>query len=323
MVAQLLRMGGPVTIGIFVSKDFPLAPYSMVLESLRLANDTTRRRAFQGLIVSEDGADVASSSGQPAWVHHAAADCPPCEVVLVCAGERSHMVDNPAVIRWLRESYRSGSQVGAISGGAFVLARAGLLSGRACAIHWASAVALAEAYPDVQVSGEIFVNDGRVVTCAGGISTLDLMLHLIEQYESRALARRVADDLIYPSIRSGHEPARIELRRRTGSTNAILLSTIEMMERHVEDPLTLTQIGENLGTSVRHLERLFARSLGVSPSRYYMQIRLREARELLVQTGVPLAEVALRCGFHNPSHFAKRYREVYAMLPSEERRVAS
>lgn len=319
MPSQPLRMGVPVKVGIFVSKKFPLAPFAMVLESLRLANDATRRHAFQGLIVSEDGADVPSSCGQPARAHYSVADCPAIDVVLVCSGVRPQLVDDPAVMRWLRACYKTGSQVGAISGGSFVLARAGLLSGRACAIHWASAVALAETYPDVRVSGEIFVTDGRVVTCAGGISTLDLMLHLIEGHESRALARRVADDLIYPSIRGGHEPARIELRRRTGSTNATLLRAIEMMESHVEDPMTLTRISEHLGTSVRHLERLFARSLGVSPSKYYMHIRLREARELLVQTGIPLTEVALRCGFHNTSHFARRYREVYATLPSEDR----
>jgi transcriptional regulator GlxA family with amidase domain len=246
---------------------------------------------------------------------------PPVDVVLVCTGEGSSVIDDSAVMRWLRSAYRSGSQVGGISSGAFVLARAGLLSERSCAIHWAGAIALCEAYPHVHVSGEIFVIDGRIITCAGGISTLDLMLHLIETFEGRATARRVADDLIYPSIRHGHEPARIELHRRTGSTNAVLLRAIEMMESHVEDPVTLTRISEGAGISVRHLERLFARSFGVSPSKYYMSLRLREARGLLIQTEIPLAEVALRCGFHNSSHFARRYRDVYGILPSDERRA--
>lgn len=310
-----------IRIGLFIARGFPLAPLSMVLEALRLANDALGRPAFKGVITSCDGADRDSSCGLPVRVDYAVDDCPPLDVLLVCTGERSSLINDPRVIRWLRGAYRSGSQVGAISGGAFVLARAGLLSGRGCAIHWASAVALAEAYPDVHVSGEIFVTDGRIVTCAGGISTLDLMLHLVERFEGRAIARRVADDLIYPSIRRGHEPARIELHRRTGSTNAVLLRAIEMMESHLEDPVTLTQISERVGTSIRHLERLFARSLGISPSKYYMRLRLREARGLLTQTDIPLAEVALRSGFHNTSHFARRYREVYATLPSDERRA--
>lgn len=319
--ARRTRPGTPITVGIFVADAFPLAPFSMVLEALRLANDAMRRTGFRAVIVSVDGNRVQSSSGLPAEVDHPVSDCPPIDILLVCAGERSHLVDDPALMRWLRAAYQAGSQVGAISGGAFVLARAGLLSQRSCAIHWASAVALAEAYPDVRVSGEIFVTDGRIVTCAGGISTLDLMLHLIETFESRPLARRVADDLIYPSIRNGSEPARIELRRRTGSSNAVLLRAIEMMESHIEDPVSLIRISERLNTSTRHLERLFARSLGIPPSKYYMQIRLREARELLVQTGIPLSEIALRCGFSNTSHFARRYREFYSVLPSDERRL--
>ncbi|MEM9755353.1 MAG: DJ-1/PfpI family protein, partial [Pseudomonadota bacterium] len=270
MVARAESGDRPVRLGLFVSTGFPLTPLSMVLEALRLTNDALGRETFAPVIVSRDGNDRISSSGLPARVEHSVDDCPPLDVVLVCTGDRSHMIDDPGIMRWLRAAYRSGSQVGAISGGAFVLARAGLLSGRACAIHWVSAVALAEAYPDIRVSGEIFVIDGRVVTCAGGISTLDLMLHLIEQFEGRATARRVADDLIYPSIRRGHEPARIELRRRTGVTNAVLLRAIEMMESHVEDPVTLSKISAGVGTSIRHLERLFARSLGTSPSKYYM-----------------------------------------------------
>ncbi len=310
-----------VRIGLFVSRGCPLAPLSMVLETLRLANGTLRRQAFEAVIISRDGADRASSCGLPVRVDHSVDNCPQLDVVLVCTGEGSSMIDHVSVLRWLRAVYRHGSKVGGISGGAFVLARAGLLSGRSCAIHWAGAVALAEAYRDVHVSGEIFVMDGRIITCAGGISTLDLMLHLIETFEGRATARRVADDLIYPSIRRGHEPARIELHRRTGSTNAVVLGSIEMMESHVEDPITLARISEGAGISIRHLERLFARSFGVSPSKYYMRLRLNEARGLLIQTEIPLAEVALRCGFHNSSHFARRYRDVYGILPSDERRA--
>ncbi|MEM0935479.1 MAG: GlxA family transcriptional regulator [Pseudomonadota bacterium] len=317
------RRNGTVRLGIFIARGFPLAPFSMVLETLRLANETLGNERFQWTIISRDGEDRVSSCGLPARVDHSVEDSPSVDVLLVCTGERSPMIDDPAVLRWLRSAYRDGSKVGAISGGAFVLARAGLLSGRTCAIHWASRLALAEAYPDVAVSGEIFVTDGRMITCAGGISTLDLMLHLVERFEGRATARRVADDLIYPSIRRGSEPARIELHRRTGSTNTVLLNAIEIMERNVEYPVTLARISETVGTSIRHLERLFARSMGIPPSKYYMHLRLREARGLLMQTDIPLSEVALRCGFNNTSHFARRYREVYAILPSDERRAMS
>ncbi|MEM1344524.1 MAG: GlxA family transcriptional regulator [Pseudomonadota bacterium] len=310
----------PVRIGLFVSDGFPLAPLSLAIDALRLANWVEAKESFSYAIVSADGAHRTSSSRLPAYVTHAMADCPPLQVLLVCTGQNSSQIDDPGVLNWLRRIYRQGSRVGALSGGAFLLARAGLLNGRTCAIHWELGVALAEAFPEVQVSGDIFVLDGRLITCAGGTSTLDLMLHLIEHFRSAAVARRVADDLIYPAMRDGHEPARIELRRRTGVTNTVLLRAIETMERHVEEPVKLSALSADLGTSMRHLERLFARAFGLSPSQYYMRLRLREARGLLAQTDLPLVEVALRCGFQNTSHFARRYREHYNLLPSQERR---
>ena len=294
---------------------------SLIIETLRLANDILGAEGFRYHVVSSDGAPRTASSDMPARVDHAVDTCPPLGVVLVCTGMNSHLIEDPGVLRWLRAAYRSGSRVGAVSGGAFVLARAGLLGGRDCAIHWASGVALAEAFPHVRVSGDIFVIDGRIITCAGGISTLDLMLHLIEQLRGPALARRVADDLIYPHMRGGHEPARIELRRRTGVTNEFLLRAIEIMETHVEEPLKLTEISRAVGTSIRHLERLFARHFDVSPSQYYMRLRLREARGLLSQTDIPVVEVALRCGF--PEHVAFRASLPRAVSPAaqQERRV--
>lgn len=312
-----------VQVALFVENDFPLAPLSLVIEALRLANWVERREVFHYAIVSADGGPRTSSSDLPVRIGHSVTDCPRPDMVLVCTGQNSNRVTDPPVLAWLRRSYREGSQVGAISGGAFVLARAGLLQGRTCAVHWDSAPALAEAFADVTVSGDIFVMDGRIITCAGGISTLDLMLHLIETFRGRSVACRVADDLIYQSIRGGSSPARIELRRRTGVSNGLLLRAIEMMEANLEEPIRLSEIAALLGTSMRHLERLFARAFDASPSQYYMRLRLREARGLLAQTDLPVVEVALRCGFQNTSHFARRYREVYQTLPSQERRTVA
>jgi len=312
-----------VRVALLVEDDFPLAPLSMVLEALRLANWVENRGVFRHEIVSADGAPRTSSCDMPARIAHAVAACPTPDVALVCTGQNSSQIADPGILRWLRRCYREGSRVGAISSGAFVLARAGLLEGRTTAVHWESRAALAEAFPDVTVSGDIFVVDGRLITCAGGISTLDMMVALIETIRGRAVARRVADGLIYHAVREGSAPARIELRHRTGVSNAVLLRALEMMESNLEEPVKLSEISASVGTSLRHLERLFARAFDVSPSQYYMRLRLREAKGLLSQSEVPLVEVALRCGFQNTSHFARRYREVYDLPPSEERRAGN
>ena len=311
-----------ISVALFVEHEFPLAPLSMVLEALRLVNWVEDQRVFHHWIVSADGQPRASSSEQPANVEHSVRTCPPADIVLVCTGLNSDQICDSAVLNWVRNCHRRGGQVGAISGGAFVLARAGLLHGRTASVHWESSRSLAEAFADVAVSDNIFVIDGRIITCAGGISTLDMMVHLIESFRGRAVARQVADALIYQSIRHGGAPARIDLRHRTGASNGVLLQAIELMERNLEEPVKLAEISARLGTSMRHLERLFARNFNVSPSKYYMRLRLKEAKGLLSQSDIPVVEVALRCGFRNTSHFARRFRELYDAPPSEARRAA-
>jgi transcriptional regulator GlxA family with amidase domain len=314
--------GGPaVRVGLFVIDRFPMAPLSMVIETIRLANWHADHPAFSYVLVSADGKDRISSCDFRAPVAHSVKDCPPLDVVLVCAGTNASQLNEPATFSWLRSQYHKGARVGGISSGAFTLARAGLLESRRCAVHWMTEPVMRERFPNVIVSGDIFCTDGRVITCAGGISTLDLMLHLIKQFCDRALARRVADDLIYPTIRDGHEPARMSLGRRTGESNSALLRAVALMEANVEEAFNISEISKLLDTSARHLERLFRRAFRLTPSQYYMKLRLREARVLLCQSDIPLIEVALRCGFRNTSHFARRYRAMYKIAPSEQRRA--
>ena len=239
--------GQTVRVGSLVDESFPLAPLSLVIESLRVANWVEGGEVFSHSVVSADGEPRTSSSGFPVKADYGVSGCPSFDVLLVCTGQNSSQINDSAVLNWLRRSHRQGGWVGAISGGAFVLARAGLLQNRSCAVHWESGIALAEAFSDVTVCGDIFVIDGRVITCAGGISTLDLMLHLIEVCRGRTVSRRVADALIYPQMRDGNAPARIDLHRRTGVSNSVLLRAIELMENNLEEPMKVSEISACVG----------------------------------------------------------------------------
>lgn len=308
-----------ICFGVYLPEDYPLMPLSVVIESLRLANWIEEAEHFTYILISETGNPVQSSCSFPAPVSYSISNHPKVDILLVCAGESSVKLRSKPVCSWLRQIYRNGAPVGGISSGAFLLAQAGLLDGRTCAVHWETVDAMRDAFHRVTVLGDIFCLDERIITCAGGISTLDFMLHLVAQFRDWHFARKLADHLIYPSVRGAHEPARISLRARTGVSNATLLRAIKLMESNLETPVKVNDISKELGTSARHLERLFARVLRTSPSQYYMRLRLREARGLLAQTDIPVLEVALRCGFSSASHFTRRYREVYQVPPREQR----
>ncbi|MGI9353791.1 MAG: GlxA family transcriptional regulator [Rhizobiaceae bacterium] len=312
---------GPVRLGVYLTQQFPLAPLSLVVDSLRVANGIVGKQLFTHVMLSSGDDPVISSCNFPAATTIRIDQCPPLDVLLVCLGDASFRFSERPVLQWLRRVYHSGAIVGGISSGSMLLAHAGLLDDRRCAVHWASVEAMKEHFHRVVVTGNIFCVDGRLITCAGGVSTLDMMLHLIERLSSSQIAFDVADALIYPSIRGDNEPARGSLIARTGVGNRQLNHAIELMETNIETPISITEISKRVDASVRHLERLFARFLEVSPTQYYMRIRLETADSLLAKTDLPIVEVALRCGFRNASHFTRRYSVAYEELPSIRRRA--
>jgi len=310
---------GAVRFGIYLTDAFPLLPLSMVIESLRIANIIERMDNFSYVLISADGNPVVSSCGFPSPIEFGFRDCPEVDVVVVCTGQSGARTTESGVLNWLRKLSRSGVTIGGISSGAFILAEAGLLDGRKCAVHWESNQSLNERFCNVDVTGDIFCIAGNVITCAGGVSTLDLMLHQISKLRTKLFARLVADAMVYPSIRGSNAPARVNVQARTGIKNQLILSSIELMEKNIENPIHISEIGARLGTSTRQLERLYSRYFQMPPSRYYMFLRLREARSLLAQTDIPVIEVALCTGFKNASHFSRCYRQAYKKPPGEQR----
>ena len=101
------------------------------------------------------------------------------------------------------------------------------------------------------------------------------------------------------------------------------MEAVSLMEANIEEPLNLDVLADCVGVSRRQLERLFNRYLHRAPSRYYMELRLSRARLLLLQTSLPLIDVAISCGFTTAPHFSKCYSDVYGRPPSNERRMGT
>lgn len=157
------------------------------------------------------------------------------------------------------------------------------------------------------------------MTTAGGTSSIDLMLKLIAEDFGEDLANAVADQLIYSSIRTDQDTQRLSVPTRIGVRHPKLSQVIQMMETNIEEPISPSLLAKYVGMSTRQLERLFRRYLNRSPKRYYMELRLQKARNLLMQTDMSVINVALACGFASPSHFSKCYRAHYHTTPYRER----
>lgn len=120
-------------------------------------------------------------------------------------------------------------------------------------------------------------------------------------------------------MRDIHDRQRVPLGARVGHHDSKLLSVVQLMESNLSEPLALEAISHRVGLSRRHVERLFRLYLGRSPARYYLEVRLDRARQLLRQTSLPVIEIAIACGFVSASHFSKCYRETYNCSPQSER----
>jgi transcriptional regulator GlxA family with amidase domain len=309
----------PERFGIFLMPRFPLMAFTSALEPLRAANRLSNRTLYAWDIVSRDGAPVMASSGVQVIPDRSIDGADGFASVVVCSGFDAERCNDRALFAWLRRLERRGANIGAVSTGTYILARAGLLDGYRCTIHWENLAGFREAFPHIDATHELFEIDRDRFTCSGGTAALDMMLSMITVQHGRDLAVAVAEQFIHERIRDTKDPQRMSLRARLGVSHPRLLSIVSMMEENLEEPLSRADLADRAGLSTRQLERLFRKYLARTPTRYYLELRLDRARQLLAQTSLSVLDVALACGFVSASHFSKCYREHFQKTPREER----
>ncbi|GFE50205.1 AraC family transcriptional regulator [Roseobacter cerasinus] len=300
-------------------KDFTLLCFAAAVESLRIANRMAGKNLYEWHIIGEGGDIVSASSGSGFKLDGDLEDLSRDDVVMVCGGINVQEATSKRVLGWLRREARKGVLMGGLCTAAHTLAKAGLLDGKRATIHWENQDSFSEEFPEVDLTKSVFVVDGNRITTAGGTSSIDLMLKLIADHHGEDLANMVADQLIYASIRTDQDTQRLSVPTRIGVRHPKLSKVIQMMEGNIEEPISPSILAKDVGMSTRQLERLFRRYLNRSPKRYYMELRLQKARNLLMQTDMSVINVALACGFASPSHFSKCYRAHYDTTPYRER----
>lgn len=307
-------------IGFLLIPGFALLPYACAVEPLRAANVLSGCRLYTWQHFSPDGAPAAASNGVVIAADALSTAAPPqLATLFVCAGGNPATFQDPATFAQLRRLARQGVTLGGISGGAYILARAGLLQGRRFTLHWEHAAAFAEEFPTLDLRRSLFEIDRDRLTCSGGTAALDMMHALVERAHGPGIAAAVSDWFLQTEIRAGTAPQRLALRDRLGVRNAALLRAIEAMEARVEHPCSREELATAAGVSTRQLERLFRAELGRTPGAHYLALRLERARQLARQTDLKLSEIAAACGFASFSHFSRSYRTCFGLPPGAER----
>ena len=316
---QTAKIGAPRRFVFLLLDRFTMINFAGAIEPLRLANRVAGKALYSWVLAGEGGVEKACSNGVVFRLDTGLEDVDREDTILVCGGVDIQKTTTRAVIAWLRRESRRGVVIGGLCTGAYALAKAGLLDGRKATIHWENQDGFLEEFDDVDLTKSVFVMDGNRWSTAGGISSIDLMLKVIAADHGEDVANNVADLMIYSTIRTDQDTQRLSIPTRIGVRHPKLSQVIQMMENNIEDAMSPAELAEAVGMSTRQLERLFRRYLNRSPKRYYLELRLQKARNLLMQTDMSVINVALACGFASPSHFSKCYRSHYNTTPYRER----
>ena len=301
--------------------DYSFIAFSSAVEPLRMANRMRGEQLYRWRIVSVGGAPVASSSGLFVQIDGDLGSVGNADLVIVCAGEQVQRHVDKTCLAWLRRLAQRRIPLGAICTGAYLLARADLLGGYRCTIHWENLASLREEHPDITVTSELFEIDRDRYTCSGGVAPLDMMLNLIQAEHGSPLAVAISEEFICERIRGRNDRQRVPLKHHLGTSQPKLVEAISLMEANIEEPMSLDELSRHVGLSRRQLERLFQKHVRCVPTRYYLELRLARARQLLLQTTRPIVDIAFACGFVSAPHFSKCYRDRYGVPPREERRL--
>jgi AraC family carnitine catabolism transcriptional activator len=297
---------------------FSAIGFISAIEPLRVAN-RFRGELYRWHVLSADGGAVLASNGMSVNADAALEPLKKGATLLVVAGFEPLKFATPALEHWLRRLDNEGVTLGAIDTGSFILAEAGLLAGKRATLHWEAAAAFSERYPAIETSQELFEIDTRRITCAGGTASIDLMLDVIAREHGASLAAKVSEQFVLGRIRQRSDHQRLQIAARYGIHNRKLIQVIELMEQHMEEPLSPDALAESIGVTRRQLERLFCSSLKDTPTHFYLGLRLTRARELLQQTDMSILAVCVACGFESPSHFSRTYRARFHTSPRQDR----
>ncbi len=299
----------PTRIGFLLFDRFSNLCLANCLEPLRAANTVSRARVFDWQITTMTGAAARSSSGIQVLPHGALAEMERCDYLFILSSYDHARHDTSQTRRALRNAAKKAQTLVGMDTGPWLLASAGLLAGRRATLHWDLQDAFAERFLDVEVMRARVARDGPVITCAGAMSALDLMMDLIAQHAGMAARLDVEDQFMHGSDTAAEAPDMPQ-------SDVLVRAALAQMRVHVERPLPLGAIARRVGCQPRTLDRHFRCALGAPPGTVYRHMRLSEARKLLDSTGLGIAEIAVRCGYESPAALARAMRVRYGAAPT-------
>jgi len=292
--------------------------FTGAVDALVTANLLSHSKCFDFTFYGEKGESVKSDLNIDVSVNGAYREVSPkqIDVLLVCGGLRTNLEVHPKLKVIIQQSARLNRHIGGIWNGSYIMAQAGIMQGYECTIHPENHALMSEVFPEVNVSKKPYVIDRERLSSAGASSTLSMMLSLIGQLSSEDLMHRVEGILNVDSVLGEAADGSLTMLPRDPTLPQSVHSIVQLMETHIDDPLSATQLADSIDLSRRQMERLFKKYLAKSPAKYYLELRLARAHQLLRQSNASIFNIAIACGFSSSTHFSHSFKDHYGKSPS-------
>jgi transcriptional regulator GlxA family with amidase domain len=314
------RSVAALKVTLVLASDSSLMSLASLLDVMRGANRMAESKLFDWQIVTPNNQTARLTCGLLIAPDQPLSRALQGDILIILGGFNHELHFDKTALRQLKTIIPNFRWVGGVESGSWTLARLGLLEGRRATTHWEDLEDFALKHPSIQVMRDRFVIDGNTFTSGGASPSFDFMLHLIQCRYGQQLALEVASIFIYDAVHPSNDAQPLVSLGLLETQEPRVAKAIRLMEEHLEDPLSITQVAEHLALSVRMLEYLFREQLNHSPAQYYLHLRLQHARRLVTDTRLPIQEIALRTGFSSLAGFSRSFRETYQLSPAHYRK---
>lgn len=309
-------------VAFVILPNFSMMAFSSTIEPMRMANRLLRRSVFEWQTFSIDGNPVHASNGIAVNVEGDIQQLGDANIIVLCSGLDVQYIETKPISKALyKYKDKENTTIVGICTAPYILAKCNLLDKYRCTIHWENIASFREEFPELLVTNNLYEIDGNRITCSGGTASIDMMLELIRTYFDQDTTLAIADQFIHDRARPADESQRMAEHVLTSRQSPKLAEAVQIMQNHIDDPLSTHEVAEIAQVSLRQLERLFKKYKNTTPQRYYLFLRLHQARRLLLQTSLSVLQVTIATGFSSQSHFTKCYRHLFNYTPGSERKV--
>ncbi len=306
-------------VRILVLPESSMMCVASVLEPLRAANRVSGKTLYAWQLVSLTGEPVSMTCDVPLAIDAQFNEHLRGDLLIVIGGFNQLKHVSISSLSIIRKATSGFSVIAGVEAGSWVVARTGLLNGLQATTHWEDFETFADQFPEVDVKFDRFVVDDKCMTCGGASPAFDMFLDLIRKRNGQAVAMEVASVFVCDEAHSQFDAQPLVSLGRLAKQDARLEQAVRLMEKWIEQPLPVAGIAKRVGVSSKTLEAVFKKHVGMTPGRFYLNLRLKSANRMVNDSNLSLREIAVRSGFNSLSAFSRAYGQAFGKSAREVR----